>query len=178
MTLTTELKKMREQTTVLPLDWLIATGQEVTEEKIEAIQKAAKYQNREKMPEPYLWMSDLYNELTGQEPTKRVFMDWMQTFEEWKQEGLQVEHIRAAFLKANDNIGGFTVGRPGALTNTAVGMKTKLTKTVTPQVNTEAITYTQKLLAEKYDHAVFVPRPASVARPTFKRPENERKVNR
>lgn len=88
-------------------------------------EKKVKYQNRDKLPEPYLHFADLYNQLTGQEPTKRVIMDWMQTFEEWKQEGLQDDHIRAAWQYANRPEGGFPVGRPGALTNTAVAMKSK-----------------------------------------------------
>lgn len=88
-------------------------------------EKKVKYPNRDKLPEPYLPFADLYNQLTGQEPTKRVIMDWMQTFEEWKQEGLQPEHIRAAYQHATRPEGGFLVGRPGALTNTAVAMKSK-----------------------------------------------------
>ena len=155
---------------VLPLDWLIATGQPVTEESAQAVQQAQRYQNRERIPEMYLWMADLYHELTGQEPTKRVLMDWMQTFEEWKQERLQPDHIRAAMLKASEP-NGFPVGRPGALTVTAVAMKTKMTKTTQPQINAEAIEYTKQLLDEKFEGAVFVPRPANLARPTFKAPE-------
>jgi len=89
-------------------------------------EKKVKYQNRDKLPDPYLSFADLYNQLTGQEPTKRSIQDWMMTFEEWKQEGLQSEHIRAAYEHATRPEGGFPVGRPGALTNTAVAMKTKM----------------------------------------------------
>lgn len=88
--------------------------------------RKVKYQNRDKMPEPYLVFADLYHELTQQEPTKRAIFDWFSTFEDWKQEGLQPEHIRAAWEHANRPDGGFAVGRPGALTNTAVAMKTKM----------------------------------------------------
>lgn len=91
--------------------------------------KKVKYPNRDKIPELYLHFADLYNELTGQEPTKRVIMDWFQTFEDWKTEGLQLDHIRAAWKYANRPEGGFPVGRPGALTNTAVAMKSKNHKT-------------------------------------------------
>jgi hypothetical protein len=158
----------------MSIENLIATGQTVTEERIEQIQKVKRYQNREMLPEAYLHYADLYNELTGQEPTKRVLMDWMVTFEEWKQEGLQADHLRAAWNKANE-MNGFPVGRPGALTTTAVAMKSKMTKTVVPQINTQAVEYTKQLLSEKYDGAVFVPRPATVAKPTFKRPEGKSK---
>jgi len=88
-------------------------------------QKKVKYQNRDKLPEPYLIFADLYNELTKQEPTKRAIREWMMTFEDWKQEGLQPDHIRAAWQYANRPEGGFPVGRPSALTNTAVAMKSK-----------------------------------------------------
>lgn len=88
--------------------------------------RKVKYQNRDKIPEPYLLFADLYFELTKQEPTKRVIFDWFNAFEDWKQEGLQPEHIRAAWEHANRPDGGFAVGRPGALTNTAVAMKSKM----------------------------------------------------
>jgi hypothetical protein len=88
--------------------------------------KKVKYQNRDKIPEPYLDFADLYNELTKQEPTKRSIMDWFGTFEDWKSEGLQSEHIRAAWQYANRPEGGFPVGRPGSLTTTAVAMKSKM----------------------------------------------------
>jgi hypothetical protein len=88
--------------------------------------KKVKYQNRDKLPEPYLYFADLYNSLTQQAPTKRDLMDWMSTFEEWKQKELQAEHIRAAFEYATRKDGGFPVGRPGSLTATAVGMKTRM----------------------------------------------------
>jgi hypothetical protein len=88
--------------------------------------KKVKYQNRDKIPEPYLDFADLYNELTKQEPTKRSIMDWFGTFEDWKSEGLQPEHIRAAWQYANRPEGGFPVGRPGSLTTTAVAMKSKM----------------------------------------------------
>lgn len=87
--------------------------------------RKVKYQNREKIPETYWRYSDLYNELTGQEPTKRSLHEWLQAFEGWKQEGLQDEHIRAAWEYANRPDGGFPVGRPSSLTNTAVAMKSK-----------------------------------------------------
>lgn len=164
MTLNTELKALKERTIALPLDWQIAVGQQVTEENLEAAKKAQRYANRENMPESYLPFADLYNELTGQEPTKRVIQDWMMTFEEWKQEKLLHEHIRAAWLQANEPDKGFTVGRPGALTVTAVGIKSRMTKTAQPEINTAAIVETLKAADNKWNME-FVPRPANIERP-------------
>jgi hypothetical protein len=112
--------------------------------------KKVKYQNRDKMPEPYLMFADLYNELTGQEPTKRSIMEWMSTFEDWKAEGLQPEHIRAAWNHANRD-GGFPVGRPSALTNTAVAMKSKMLQAhgSAPKINEAAVEETRRMLEEK-----------------------------
>lgn len=115
-------------------------------------EKKIKYQNRDKLPEPYLHFADLYNQLTGQEPTKRVLMDWMQTFEEWKQEGLQPEHIRAAYLHATRPEGGFLVGRPGSLTNTAVAMKSKTSK-ITEKTMSPLEQALYDLQQEKLKHA-------------------------
>ena len=149
---TTTLKDTLPKT----VEWMIVAGEEATAEKLETAQKAQRYQNRERIPESFLWMSDLYNELTKQEPTKRVLLDWLQTFEEWKQEHLEDRHIRAAWLQANNINKGFAVGRPGALTTTAVSAKSKMNVIVQPQINTEAIEYTRKLMEEKWGKE-FVP---------------------
>lgn len=167
MTTTTELKELMKSRAVLPIDWQIATGKTVTDESVQAAQKAQRYQNREKMPEGYLWMADLYNELTGQEPTKRVFMDWMSTFEDWKQEGLLPEHIRAAWMESNNEKGGFFVGRPGALTVVAVSMKSKMIKPKGVAIDQQAVNQTKQLISEKYDDKKFVPRPANCPRPNI-----------
>ena len=161
MTTNVELKEILKKQVPLPLDWLIATNQEVTQEKLDAAKNAQRYQNREKIEERFLWMADLYNELTGQEPTSRSFTDWASTFEDWKQEGLQPEHIRAAWVSSNDEKGGFFVGRPGALTVVALSIKSKTTKSAVPQINAEAIEKTKQMLAEKWD-GEFVPVPQSV----------------
>lgn len=145
----------------MSIENLIATGQPVTEERMEQLQKVKQYQNRERIPESYLPFFDLYVELCGkdqngnwnQEPTKRVFSDWMLTFDEWKQERLTPDNIRAAFIKANSD-NGFPVGRPGALTNTAVALKTKTGTIATAQINTEAIERTKQMLAEKWGEKV------------------------
>lgn len=123
------------------------------------------YRNRNQLPEIYLPFGDLYFELTKQEPTKSDLMDWMSTFEEWKQKGLQPEHIRAAFAHASRD-GGFPVGRPGSLTNTAVGMKTKMLSTPTPHVDETAVETTKQIVNEKFS-GEFVPRPADVPAPAI-----------
>lgn len=169
MTTTQELKDIMKARTPLPLDWMVATGQPVTEENMQAAQNAQKYQNREKIQETYLWMADLYNELTKQEPTKRVFTDWVATFEDWKQEKLQPEHIRAAWLEANNEKGGFFVGRPGALTVVAVSMKSKMTvKPAAPVINSAAVEETRRIVEERMERErQAVPRPANCPRPNF-----------
>ena len=143
-------------------------------QNIQAVQMK-NYTNRERMPEGYLPYCDAYVEMCGKDqdgnwnqiPTKRVFSDWLQTFEEWKQEHLKIEHIQAAFNKANSEQG-FPVGRPGALTLTAIALKTKTNVNVQPAINTAAIEYTKKINEEKWGNEMkFVPRPANVARPNF-----------
>jgi hypothetical protein len=127
--------------------------------------KKVTYRNREKLPEPYLMFGDLYFELTKQEPTKSDLMDWMGTFEEWKQKGLRPEHIRAAFAHAARD-GGFPVGRPGSLTNTAVGMKTKMLTNAAPAINDSAVETTKQTVEEKFS-GEFTPRPDHVPAPVL-----------
>lgn len=122
-------------------------NQQVTDMIVNA--KKVKYQNRDKIPEPYLIFSDLYNELTGQEPTKRVIQEWFMAFEDWKAEKLQLGHIRAAYQYANRPEGGFPVGRPSALTNTAVAMKSKGHKTDEAQEEYNPFASLQRSLEER-----------------------------
>lgn len=125
-------------------------------DKVTAIlenEKKVKYQNRDKLPEPYLRFADLYHELTGQEPTKRIIQEWMLTFEEWKQEGLQPEHIRAAYQHATRPEGGFLVGRPGSLTNTAVAMKSKTSSKATDKAMSPLEQALYDLQQEQLKHA-------------------------
>ena len=177
MTLTTELDAMRKRNKPTSIVGFMMADLPITETDMQEIQAAQKknYTNRDRMPENYLIYCDAYVEMCGvdnegnwnQTPTNRSFSDWMQTFEEWKQEHLTVDHIKAAFIKANSEQG-FPCGRPGALTNTAVALKTKATANVQPAINTAAIEYTKKINDEKWGQEMkFVPRPANVARPNF-----------
>ena len=148
--------------------------------KVDAIianSKKVKYQNRDKLPEPYLVFADLYFELTQQEPTKRVIQDWMLAFEDWKSENLQPAHIRAAWQHANRPDGGFPVGRPGALTNTAVAMKSKMiaSTTAAPVIDHVAIENTKQMLQEK--ELVYVPMPDDV-RAKLKKLSKQKEVSR
>jgi hypothetical protein len=124
--------------------------------------KKVRYENRDKIPEPLLAFSDVYVELTGQKPTKRVIMDWLSTFSDWIGEGLQPKDIRAAYQHATRPDGGFLVGRPGSLTNTAVALKSK-SQVSAPQIDKQAVEDTQKLLEAKFDDKVYAPPPAWVA---------------
>lgn len=123
MTTTTDLKNIVRQP--LPLEWLLAANQEVTEEKLQAAQKAQRYSYRERIPESLLRYTDLYHELTQQEPTKQTLSDWIATAEQWKAEQFDDECIRKAFERAMAN-DGFPVGRMGSLTVTARGIWTRL----------------------------------------------------
>ena len=132
----------------LPLELLIRSEEPITQQQLDAINnKPNNYENRERIPEALLTYADLYHELTGQEPTKRTFTDWIDTFWQWKDEKLQPDNIRMAWAQAQSDKG-FTVGRPGALTVTAVGMKSKA-KPALPALNTAAIERTQELIEEK-----------------------------
>jgi hypothetical protein len=133
-----------------------------------------KYTNREKIEfsEDYLRYCDLYVSLCGKDsdgrwnqvPTQRVLQDWILAFEEWKQENLKPEHIRAAYAYATREDGGFLVARPAALTKTAVAMKTKLKSSPIPHVNQAAVDATKKRLEEQAKQK-FVPRPSTVPAP-------------
>src|SRR5262245_50689341 len=134
----------------LPLDWLLATGKPITQEALDQAAQMQKYANRERIPEPLLRFADLYNELTGQEPTKTTTSDWVLTFEEWKSEQFTDEHIRAAYQQASDPMRGFHVGRPGALTVTIRAAKTKMVKGHVLAVNRTAIDETKKAMDEHW----------------------------
>ena len=124
-------------------------------------QKKFKYANRDKIPETLLPFSDVYNELTGQEPTKRVIQDWLMAFSEWQSEGLRVEHIREAYKYANRPEGGFMVARPGSLTNTAVAMKSKMG--IKYKKQEKEVVATNKFIEERIEQQnKFVPMPDSV----------------
>jgi hypothetical protein len=121
--------------------------------------KKVKYENRDKVPEQYLPLCDAYVELTGQKPTKRVLMDWLSAFSDWIGEGLQPKDIRVAYQHATRPDGGFLVGRPGSLTNTAVALRSKA-QTSAPQINEGAVTATMDMLEEKYGlNKEYVPAP-------------------
>jgi hypothetical protein len=124
--------------------------------------KKVKYENRDKIPEPLLAFSDVYVELTGQKPSKRVLMDWIATFHDWIGEGLQPKDIRTAYQHATRPDGGFLVGRPGSLTNTAVALKSK-GQASAPQIDQRAVEATRDMLEAKFDETVYAPPPAWVA---------------
>jgi hypothetical protein len=111
--------------------------------------KQMRYAHREKIPEQYLALCDAYVEACGkdsdgaynQEPNKTTLMEWLATLEAWKQARLTPDHIKKAY---EQSIGKFPVGRPSALTVTAVAMKSKPT-TFTPIPTVQAT-------AEKINH--------------------------
>jgi hypothetical protein len=161
-----ERMKQRLAGAPMPLEVLMLNSAPITQQQLDAINGT--YENRERIPEPLLAYADLYHELTGQEPTKRTFTDWLDTFYAWKDEKLQEQHIRLAWAQAQSDKG-FTVGRPGALTVTAVGMKSKVMPAL-PQINTVEVERTKQMLEAK-NTGTFVPRPANVARPRIGQPK-------
>lgn len=141
--------RMKERLQLTPtIETLILEDKPITQADLDAINAAQKYANRERIPEPLLFYTDLYNELTGQEPTKTDVTDWIATAEDWKAKKLEPDNIRMAWTQAQDVNKGFTVGRMGALTVTAVGMKSKA-KPAVAEINSKAVERTQELIAEK-----------------------------
>jgi hypothetical protein len=132
------------------LEMKLMSGQEITPQDVEENRKftAVAYDHREEIPEAIRPYADLYHSLTGQEPTKRSFTDWIDTLWQWKDEKLQPDDIKQAWAQAQQPDKGFTVGRPGALTVTAVGMKSKGRPAIIG-VNNAAVERTQALIEEK-----------------------------
>lgn len=146
----------------IPLETLMMSSDPITQNQLDAIVTAQRYGNRERVPESLRGFADLYNELTKQEPTKQDLTDWIATFEDWKDKKLDESCIRMAWAQSKDDRKGFTVGRPGALTITAVGMKSKNMPAMTT-INTERIEQTQKIIEEKVKlESTFVPMPDEV----------------
>jgi len=168
MTTTTELKDLLKQPPAIPIEWQIAAAMNVTEESMQAAKDAQKYQYRERIPEHLLRYTDLYNELTGQEPTKQTLSDWIDTAETWKDEQFTMESLREAWNYSLDDKHGFPVGRPGALTVTARSMKSK-GKAPRAAINEKRIQDTKQMVDELWQRP-FVPRPANVAPPRISRP--------
>lgn len=134
------------------LESIILSGRPVTQEDVDAIKARLpmNYLHREEIPESIRPYADIYHQLTGQEPTKRSFTDWVDTFWMWKDEKIQLDDIRAAWAQAQDPNKGFTVGRPGALTITAVGMRSKA-KPAIAGINNKVVESTKIMAEEKHE---------------------------
>lgn len=146
--------------TPMPLEYLLMQDAPITQEHLDAVNNT--YQHRDRIPEVLLPFLDLYHELTGQEPTKTTVTDWIATGWDWKERKLDEDSIRMAWAQAQDVNHGYTVGRPGALTITAVGMKSKA-KIAQPVRSTAQLEQTQNLIAER-DAIKYVPMPENVRR--------------
>lgn len=78
--------------------------------------------HREKFPEAIRELLDVYVRVTGQHPTKDRVLDWLSEGQDWLDLGILPIDIEKAYQKSRGDekgFGGFTVGRPGSLTNTA-----------------------------------------------------------
>jgi hypothetical protein len=88
-------------------------------------EKNKRYPNRDKIPPEYLGLCDTYNALTGQEPSKRVLVDWLGTFAEMVTEGIGADDLTAAHAMLTNRKDPILIARPGSLTNTAAAIRAK-----------------------------------------------------
>jgi hypothetical protein len=106
------------------------------------------YLNRDKIPEQFLPFADMFHELTGLEPTRRVLNDWLAEFSVWLSEGIRPEHVRRAHQEA---AGRFDVLRPGSLTRMAAAIRARRTasprRSRDPEMHDRAVTILQQNLA-------------------------------
>ena len=96
----------------------ILENERIVQEKLSS---GVAWNGREKMPEPIRELLDVYVTITGQRPTKGALMDWLAAGQDWLDLGITRIDLEKAYQKAKgeNGKGGFTVGRPGSLTNTA-----------------------------------------------------------
>jgi hypothetical protein len=80
------------------------------------------YSNRDRIPEPYLALADVFHEVTGLIPTRTVMTDWLREFSVWLSEGIRAEHVRQAHKEAGGRI---SITRPGSLTRLAAAVKAR-----------------------------------------------------
>ena len=117
------------------------------------------YPLRDKIPAPYLEYADWYVHTTGQKPRKPVLGDWLLSFDDWTSAGLCVKDLQNAYEYANRPSGGFLVGRPGSLTNTAIALKSK--PSYAPAIDQSSVDATRRMLEEK-EQIKAAPPPASI----------------
>jgi hypothetical protein len=80
------------------------------------------YTNRDRIPERYLELADVFHEVTGLVPTQPVLPDWLREFSVWLSEGIRPEHVRRAHKEAGARI---SITRPGSLTRLAAAVKAR-----------------------------------------------------
>ena len=117
------------------------------------------YPLREKIPEPYLEYADWYVKATGQTPRKKNLFEWLSEFADWTNASLCVKDLQNAYEYANRPSGGFLVGRPGSLTNTAIALKSK--PSYAPAIDQSSVDATRRMLEEK-EQIKATPPPASI----------------
>lgn len=105
------------------IDEAIIRGNKFMDSFIDGERKSLKsWSGRDKMPEPITELLDVYVSLTGQKPTKRDLLDWLQTGNDWLDLGAVQEDVKEAYkIACPDNGKGFLVVRPGSLTR-VIGM--------------------------------------------------------
>jgi hypothetical protein len=75
---------------------------------------------RDKLNDQQRLLLDTFVRITGQRPTKDTFSDWLLTSSQWVELEIQPADLVNAYAQSNPTEGkGFTVARPGSLTNVA-----------------------------------------------------------
>lgn len=82
--------------------------------------RESSWQGRELIRADLLPFADWYNQTTNQVMTKRVQKSWWKALSEWKEEGLEIENLRAAFEAQSK---WRMVSDPNMLTRDAVAFK-------------------------------------------------------
>ena len=83
-----------------------------------------KYPHRDKIPDQYLGLCDVYCEATGQHPTKRELNLWLMDFSDLMDANVTPALLRQAW-EYSQKEARFIVSHPGALLKTAVGLRSQ-----------------------------------------------------
>jgi hypothetical protein len=120
---TTEIKRvpiLKSSKAITGIEASIMLNRPTTQADMDAENKG--FPGSETIPEAERELLIVYNQLTGQRPTRSQLITWQGAAQEWLELGAQPCDIQAAYRKAHPEKGdGFMVSRPGSLTNT-IGM--------------------------------------------------------
>ena len=89
-------------------------------QKIIELSQGPAWQGRDELQAQSLPLADWYNSTTGQVMTKRVKKSWWKALSDWRDEGLEIEHLQAAYEAQK---AWRMVSDPNMLTKDAVAIK-------------------------------------------------------